>query len=198
MTSVIMSDSRTKGSNFDSTRAAGSEDVADGAALSALFKEKPRIVQIGQNANDQHDHQHRPKDQNYIITAKYTLLTFLPKFLFEQFRRYANIFFLAIGLSQQIPDVSPTGRYVTIVPFTIILMLTAFKEIVEDFKRHKADRKVNGAETEVFDWQQKSFQKIKWKDICVGDVLRIKGETYFPADLILLSSSEPEGTFNIH
>lgn len=33
-------------------------------------------------------------------TGKYTIITFLPKFLFEQFRRYANIFFLFIALLQ--------------------------------------------------------------------------------------------------
>ena len=64
--------------------------------------------------------------------------------MYEQFRRYANIFFLCIGLLQQIPNVSPTGRFVTIVPFTIILILTAMKEIVEDIKRHRADDKVRG------------------------------------------------------
>ena len=69
---------------------------------------------------------------------------FTPQFLYEQFRRYANIFFLCIGLLQQIPNVSPTGRFVTIVPFTIILILTALKEIVEDIKRHRADDKVIG------------------------------------------------------
>ena len=37
---------------------------------------------------------------------------------------------------------SPTGRFVTIVPFTLILILTALKEIVEDIKRHRADDKV--------------------------------------------------------
>jgi len=58
---------------------------------------------------------------NAISTAKYSLWTFVPKFLFEQFRRYANVFFLMIGLLQQIPDVSPTGRFVTIVPFGVIL-----------------------------------------------------------------------------
>ena len=74
---------------------------------------------------------------NHITTAKYNWISFLPKFLFEQFRRYANIFFLCIGLLQQIPNVSPTGRFVTIVPFTIILTLTAIKEIIEDVKRHR-------------------------------------------------------------
>ena len=39
---------------------------------------------------------------NSICTAKYRykLLFFLPMFLFEQFRRYANIFFLIIALLQ--------------------------------------------------------------------------------------------------
>ena len=60
---------------------------------------------------------------NKITTSKYNVVSFLPKFLFEQFRRYANIFFLAIGLMQQIPNVSPTGRFVTIVPFMFILFL---------------------------------------------------------------------------
>jgi hypothetical protein len=117
-----MSTAQTLGSNLDSTRA-DREDAADGAVVSALTssKEKPRSVQIGERLEP------RKTDENYIITAKYTPLTFLPKFLFEQFRRYANIFFLAIGLFQQIPGISPTGKYVTIVPFIGILIITALK-----------------------------------------------------------------------
>ena len=37
---------------------------------------------------------------NSITTAKYSVFSFLPKFLFEQFRRYSNIFFLFIALLQ--------------------------------------------------------------------------------------------------
>jgi phospholipid-transporting ATPase len=33
---------------------------------------------------------------------------------------------------QQIPDVSPTGRYTTLVPLIFILSVSAIKEIVED------------------------------------------------------------------
>jgi len=36
---------------------------------------------------------------------------------------------------QQIPGVSPTGRYTTAVPLTIILMCAALKEIIEDVVR---------------------------------------------------------------
>jgi phospholipid-transporting ATPase len=37
---------------------------------------------------------------NRISTSKYSFLTFLPKFLFEQFRKYSNIFFLCIVIFQ--------------------------------------------------------------------------------------------------
>ena len=35
-----------------------------------------------------------------LSTTKYNLLTFFPRFLFDQFRRYANLFFLIIVLLQ--------------------------------------------------------------------------------------------------
>uniref|UniRef100_A0A4W5JWM9 Phospholipid-transporting ATPase n=1 Tax=Hucho hucho TaxID=62062 RepID=A0A4W5JWM9_9TELE len=61
-------------------------------------------------------------------TAKYNILTFLPRFLYSQFRRAANSFFLFIALLQQIPDVSPTGRWTTLVPLLFILVVAAVKE----------------------------------------------------------------------
>ena len=39
---------------------------------------------------------------NRISTSKYSILSFFPKFLFEQFRKYSNIFFLCIALLQVI------------------------------------------------------------------------------------------------
>jgi len=127
---------------------------------------------------------------NSISTGKYTFITFFPKFLFEQFRKYANIFFLTIGLLQQIPGISPTGRYVTLVPFLVILAITALKEIVEDFKRHLADRKINDSKVDAF--RDGGWESLSWKNICVGDLVMVKNDKFFPADLVLLASSEEE------
>ncbi|KAF7251029.1 Phospholipid-transporting ATPase IB [Varanus komodoensis] len=66
-------------------------------------------------------------------TAKYSVVTFLPRFLYEQIRKAANAFFLFIALLQQIPDVSPTGRYTTLVPLLFILTVAGIKEIIEDY-----------------------------------------------------------------
>ena len=88
---------------------------------------------------------------------------------------------MAIGLLQQIPGVSPTGRYVTIVPLFFILTLIAIKEIIEDLKRHGADHKTNKAKVVVLcgaEWQYKT-----WKEIRVGDIIRVTNSSFFPSDL---------------
>ncbi|XP_074651102.1 putative phospholipid-transporting ATPase IA isoform X3 [Tubulanus polymorphus] len=127
---------------------------------------------------------------NKISTAKYSILSFVPKFLFEQFRRYANIFFLFIALLQQIPNVSPTGRYTTAVPLLLILLVSAVKEIIEDWKRHRADDAVNNSKVLVL--RDGDWQLIRWTQVVVGDFVKVIAGQFFPADLVLLSSSEPQ------
>ncbi|XP_072171022.1 probable phospholipid-transporting ATPase IA [Diadema setosum] len=127
---------------------------------------------------------------NEVDTGKYTFFTFFPKFLFEQFRRYANVFFLFIALLQQIPSVSPTGRYTTLLPLIFILLVSAIKEIVEDIKRHRADDEVNNRKVLVL--RNGSFVHIKWRELVVGDVVKVNRGEFFPADLVLLASSAPQ------
>ncbi|CAI2727843.1 unnamed protein product [Schistosoma spindalis] len=128
--------------------------------------------------------------KNNISTAKYNFLTFLPKFVTEQFRRYANIFFLVIALLQQIPGVSPTGRFTTLVPLCIILTVSAIKEVIEDFRRHRADDATNNEQTLVL--RNHVWVKICWKDLEVGDLVKVLSNEGIPADLVLLASSEPQ------
>ncbi|XP_053202225.1 probable phospholipid-transporting ATPase IA isoform X2 [Panonychus citri] len=130
---------------------------------------------------------------NRISTGKYNVFSFMPKFLFEQFRRYSNVFFLIIALLQQIPNVSPTGRYTTAVPLFSILAVSALKEIFEDIKRHRADRTVNRSKALVLNKFTNQWEMKFWMDIMVGDVIKVKNDGFFPADLLLLSSSEPNG-----
>lgn len=130
---------------------------------------------------------------NRITTAKYGYSSFVPKFLLEQFRRYSNIFFTVIALFQQIPNVSPTGPYTTAVPLLCILGVSAIKEIFEDSKRHKADRKVNETEICVLNKTTLSWEFIRWQDVKVGDIVKCFSESFFPSDILLLSSSETNG-----
>eukprot|EP01083_Nonionella_stella_P235227 827363_1 len=80
---------------------------------------------------------------NYIKTAKYTPLTFIPLNLFEQFRRIANIYFLMIIGIQLIPGVSPFPIGTSIMPLAFILCVGALKDGIEDYDRHKQDKIAN-------------------------------------------------------
>lgn len=128
---------------------------------------------------------------NHVSTAKYNIFTFIPKFLFEQFSKYANLFFLFTAVLQQIPNISPTNRYTTIGPLIVVLLVSAIKELVEDYKRKSQDKGLNMSKTRVL--KGSTFQETRWIDVAVGDIVRVESEEPFPADLVLLASSEPEG-----
>ncbi|XP_006832100.1 PREDICTED: probable phospholipid-transporting ATPase IB-like [Chrysochloris asiatica] len=123
-------------------------------------------------------------------TAKYSIWSFLPRYLFLQFRKAANAFFLFITILQQISDISPTGRYTTALPLMIILIVSGIKEIIEDYQRHKADRLINTKKTTVL--RQKVWQVVMWKEVKVGDVVKASNGQFLPADMLLVSSSEPQ------
>jgi uncharacterized metal-binding protein len=42
---------------------------------------------------------------------------------------------------KQIPGISPTSRYTTLVPLIIVLLITAVKEIIEDWVKKKKKKK---------------------------------------------------------
>lgn len=88
---------------------------------------------------------------NAIHTTKYTVLNFLPKNLFEQFHRWANIYFLFIALLNFVPAVEAVGKEVAFIPLLVILSVTIVKDIFEDYRRWKSDRVVNGRLCSVYD-----------------------------------------------
>ncbi|KAL1915917.1 uncharacterized protein VTP21DRAFT_6305 [Calcarisporiella thermophila] len=128
---------------------------------------------------------------NKVFMAKYTWYSFLPKFLMAEFSKTANVFFLIISCIQQIPGISPTSNLATILPLAIVLTATAIKEIIEDVQVHRSDAETNARKVKVLNHGE--FLERQWKDLRVGDIVRLVDGEFFPADLILLSSSEPQG-----
>ncbi|XP_024919272.1 probable phospholipid-transporting ATPase IA isoform X7 [Cynoglossus semilaevis] len=172
-----MSDLRTRAEGYEKT-----EDTSEKTSLAD--QEDARLIYLNQP-------QFTKFCTNRVSTAKYNVLTFLPRFLYSQFRRAANAFFLFIALLQQIPDVSPTGRWTTLVPLLFILVVAAVKEVIEDLKRHKADNVVNKKECQVL--RNRAWEIVHWEKVEVGDVFRVNGSDFVPADAVILSSSEPQG-----
>ncbi|NXR22559.1 AT8B1 ATPase, partial [Cinclus mexicanus] len=126
---------------------------------------------------------------NAIKTYKYNPITFLPLNLFEQFKRAANFYFLVLLILQSIPQITTLSWYTTLVPLLLVLGITAVKDLVDDIARYRMDNEVNNRTCDVI--KDGRFKATKWKDIKVGDIIRLKKNTFVPADILLLSSSEP-------
>lgn len=152
-------------------------------------KSSPRQIYI----NDKEANRARGFGSNHISTTKYNLATFIPKFLFQEFSKYANLFFLFTSAIQQVPNVTPTNRYTTIGTLLIVLIVSAIKEIVEDLKRAQSDSELNDSRAQVFSEQLQDFTLSKWVNISVGDIIKVNSEEAIPADVIVIASSEPEG-----
>jgi phospholipid-transporting ATPase len=112
---------------------------------------------------------------NGITTSKYTALTFLPKNLIEQFSKAANVYFLIITFMQLIPIISISGgRPVMLLPLMFVIGVSMIKDIFEDFKRHKSDNQENTRKALVYDKISKEFIKVPWKDIKVGQIVKVE------------------------
>ena len=71
---------------------------------------------------------------NYVRTTKYTVATFLPKSLFEQFRRVANFYFLVVAILSFFP-VAPYSAISNVIPLLVVVAATMAKEFIEDWRR---------------------------------------------------------------
>ncbi|XP_063080436.1 phospholipid-transporting ATPase IF isoform X1 [Cavia porcellus] len=131
---------------------------------------------------------------NRIISSKYTVWNFVPKNLFEQFRRVANFYFLIIFLVQLMID-TPTSPITSGLPLFFVITVTAIKQGYEDWLRHNSDNEVNGAPVYVV--RSGGLVKTRSKNIRVGDIVRIAKDEIFPADLVLLSSDRPDGSCHV-
>lgn len=92
--------------------------------------------------------------RNKVRTSKYTVVTFLPRFLYEQFRRVANIYFLGLVVLQVFPTFGATIPQIAMLPLVSILAITAIKDSIEDHRRHVLDNEVNNsAVTRLGSWR---------------------------------------------
>ncbi|KAG7559027.1 P-type ATPase subfamily IV [Arabidopsis thaliana x Arabidopsis arenosa] len=128
---------------------------------------------------------------NYVSTTKYTAANFIPKSLFEQFRRVANIYFLVVAFVSFSP-LAPYTAPSVLAPLLIVIGATMVKEGVEDLRRRKQDVEANNRKVEVLG-KTGIFSETKWKNLRVGDLVKVHKDEYFPADLLLLSSSYEDG-----
>ena len=133
-------------------------------------------------------------EKNKIQTSKYKWFNFLAKILMEQFSRLANAYFLVIAVLQSIKELSYSGGTpIMLLPLSFVVSLNGLKDMYEDFKRKKSDKKENNSECLIYNPMNHNFEKRKWHEIKLGDIIKVENNQQFPADLLLLSTSDENG-----
>ena len=135
---------------------------------------------------------------NAVTTSRYNVLNFIPKTVFEQFRRVANLYFLAqailmVAAEQTNFFETPYASYTVTVSLSAVIAMTMIKELLEDLKRHRSDKQTNHRKATVLDRERKEWVQTEWRNLEVGNIVQVQSGETMPADLVLLSSSEPDG-----
>ncbi|RQM16150.1 hypothetical protein DD237_004572 [Peronospora effusa] len=144
---------------------------------------------------------------NVVITSKYTTWNFLPLFMLESFRKLANAYFLLVSILQCIRHISNTNGVPTNLPVLMfILTVDGVLAVIEDRRRHVADKEANSAQCQVLketftgsrdaldragDVEDADIALMHWASLTVGSVVKLRNRETAPADLLILAVAEP-------
>ncbi|CAI5526193.1 unnamed protein product [Closterium sp. Naga37s-1] len=159
--------------------------------LLSLFRKKDpgpsRILFV----NDAEGNDEFGFSSNRIYTTKYTWYTFLPRGLFEQFRRVANLYFLFHACVSLTP-LSSISPMATVPPLVFVVGLAMAKELWEDIKRGSSDYETNKRKATVIRPDGTEATR-RWRDLRVGELIRVPHDAFLPADIICVATSDDGG-----
>ncbi|KAJ4480845.1 protein transporter [Lentinula aciculospora] len=153
---------------------------------------------------------------NIVRNQKYSVFTFVPMVMYEQFKFFFNLYFLLVALSQFVPALKIGFIATYIAPLAFVLSITIGKEAYDDYKRNLRDREANGQKYLVVDPPSSqssstsnsslpfnttsqipnhlSTRALPSSSLLVGHLVRLQKNDRVPADMVLLWTSDPSGT----
>lgn len=136
--------------------------------------------------------------KNIVKTSKYTILTFLPLNTFEQLKKVGNFYFMVLSLVLYIGELEwlyaqSLKAYSTFLTLVIMMAVSAVMAALDDYRRHKSDVEMN-SQLACLVLGPGNVKNITWSQVQVGDILLVKSEEEFPADLVPLFCSGDEGS----
>lgn len=177
------------------------QEIADMEDDVEVNNQESREVTVGQM-------QKKKFPPNIVSNAKYTLWSFLPRTLYNEFSFFLNIYFLLVALSQIIPYLRIGYMSTYIVPLAVVLTISIGKEAVDDIARRRRDAEANAeyyticslngpisssrasrrARSSIPPFGGPIEVQKKSRDIKVGDILKLSKDQRLPADVVLLKS----------
>ncbi|TVY26150.1 Phospholipid-transporting ATPase [Lachnellula hyalina] len=98
--------------------------------------------------------------RNKIRTAKYTPISFVPKNIWYQFHNIANVYFLLLIVLAFFSIFGASNPGLNAVPLIVIVVITAIKDAIEDYRRTVLDNELNNSPV---------HRLIEWNNVNVSD-----------------------------
>ena len=92
-----------------------------------------------------------------------------------------------------IKEISPVEGSTAYAPFLVVLLISLIREAIEDYKKAKYDTAYNNSTSNVFDFNIKQFKEETWKNITLGQIIKVEKDAEIPADLLIIKSSNENG-----
>jgi len=151
-------------------------------------KKKPptsRTVWLGRTATSQ------SFPHNVIRNQKYSVFSFIPLVLFNQFKFFLNLYFLVMACSQFIPALRIGYLYTYWAPLGLVISVTMIREAIDDILRFKRDREVN--QSRYAKLTERGRVSVTSANLKVGDIVEVDKGVRVPADMVLLRTTEQSG-----
>eukprot|EP00795_Rhopilema_esculentum_P001806 gene1806-16293_t len=146
---------------------------------------QPRKVFVGrQNA--------KKFPKNVVRNQKYSIFSFIPLVLINQFKVFLNMYFLVVALSQFIPALKIGYLYTYWGPLGFVIAVTMAREGFDDFKRFLRDREANSQKYHKL--TSKGTASVPSSDIGIGDLIYVEKDQRVPADMVFLRTTDKSGT----
>lgn len=146
---------------------------------------EPRRIFLGERSSGKYP-------RNIVRNQKYSIFTFIPLVLFNQFKIFLNLYFLVVAVTQFIPSLQVGPIYAYWFPLGFVLCVTLLKEGYDDVKRYLRDKEANSHKyTKI---TPKGTKTIASSEIYNGDLIIVEKNQRVPADLVLLRTTDKSGT----
>ena len=128
---------------------------------------------------------------NVICNMKYRWYSIIFWVLYNQFEFFFNTYFFMISITQCIEKFAISSPLTSLGPWLLVYFISLFKESYDDYKRNERDYNINNQLYTVY--RNKTFKRIKSKNIKVGDFIILEKDQRVPADVVLLKASDTTG-----
>eukprot|EP01060_Flectonema_neradi_P005335 TRINITY_DN13533_c0_g1_i2.p1 TRINITY_DN13533_c0_g1~~TRINITY_DN13533_c0_g1_i2.p1 ORF type:complete len:1216 (+),score=261.43 TRINITY_DN13533_c0_g1_i2:203-3850(+) len=147
-----------------------------------------RTIRIGEEDDDQ------DYPPNIVRNQKYSVASFIPISLYEQFKYFFNMYFLVVAISQFFPPLQVGFLFTYVAPLAFVVAIALLKEAYDDFQRYLRDKEANSEKYEAYLGGNK-WGAIESSEVTVGMIIKLSPNQRIPADCLLLKTTEKDGSF---